>query len=99
MAVITRDSLLSKMKEIIGERNDDEALAFIEDVTNTVDDYEARVKDSTDWKAKYEENDKSWREKYKSAFFEGVPEKDDDSQDDEEETIKIKSFDELFKEG
>ena len=63
------DALLSKIKERIGEDTSDEALRFIEDVTDTIDDYESKTKDNTDWKKKYEDNDAEWRKKYKDRFF------------------------------
>ena len=31
--------------------------------------YDTKTKDSTEWKTKYEENDKAWREKYTNRFF------------------------------
>ena len=99
MAIKTKEEIINQLSTIIGERDDDEALTFIEDVTDTLGDFETRVNDTTDWKQKYEENDSAWRAKYKSAFFNGVEKNDDSSEDDSDddnEEIKIKSFDELF---
>ena len=69
MPALSKDQLLSKIKERIGEDTSDEALRFIEDVTDTIDDYESKTKDNTDWKKKYEDNDAEWRKKYKDRFF------------------------------
>lgn len=67
--VKSRDEILEIIRGRIGDDNSDEALSFIEDITDTVNDYESRLADSTDWKTKYEENDKNWRERYKERFF------------------------------
>lgn len=69
MAVRTRDELLASYREIAGESFDDTALGFIEDLTDTMSDYDTRLSDITDWKTKYEENDASWRKKYAERFY------------------------------
>lgn len=97
MAVLTETELLDKVKTRIGEDTSDEALAFIEDVNDTLKDMSSRLNDTTDWKAKYEQNDAEWRDKYKQRFFDpqcnnDVPGK---STPDEHKTL---SFEELFKE-
>lgn len=71
MAVKTKDELLAFLKDKTKDDTSDETLGFIADITDTMNDYETKVHDQTDWKAKYEENDKEWREKYKERFFEG----------------------------
>ena len=70
MAVRDRAFLDELIKTHIGEKTDDETLKLLEDYSDTLDDYEKRISgDGTDWKAKYEENDKAWREKYQARFF------------------------------
>lgn len=101
MAVLSKDDLMSKLKVVVGENDSDDAISLLEDFTDTFNDLETRTtnKDSEDWKQKYEENNKAWREKYKSRFYDTVtnPEKvkdeqTDDVQDDGTET----TFDDLF---
>ena len=65
----SRDEILEIIRSRVGDDNSDEALSFIEDITDTMNDYESRLADSTDWKTRYEENDKNWRERYKDRFF------------------------------
>lgn len=97
MAILTSKDLLTRIKDRIGEDTSDEALTFIEDITDTINDYESRTQDNTSWKTKYEENDKSWREKYKARFFSTDPSEDDpDPSDDDPKPL---SYDNLFKEG
>ena len=74
MAIRTKSEMLDKIKEIIGENTDDNSLAVIEDINDTFDDFETKMKDTTDWKKKYEDNDKDWRNKYKERFYKGTQE-------------------------
>jgi hypothetical protein len=97
MAIRTREELLNAVRERIGDDTSDEALAFIEDVQDTINNYENNTNnDGTDWKKKYEDNDKDWRTKYRDRFFHGGVEQDDDLPDPQPKRL---TFDELFKEG
>lgn len=69
MAVKSKEDILGIIKEKFKDDTSDSTLGFIEDVTDTINDLEDKAKDETDWKSKYEENDKQWREKYKERFF------------------------------
>ena len=70
MAVKTSEEILEEVKARVGEQTDDETIAFLEDVTDTLSDLETKAKgDGTDWKAKYEENDAEWRKKYTERFY------------------------------
>ena len=74
MAVKTREEILESFRTILGENPSDDSISFLEDVTDTLDDFEKRANgDGTDWKSKYEENDASWRKKYTERFFSGEP--------------------------
>lgn len=103
MAVLSHDEFMDAVKGLAGDNADDSTLAMIENFTDTFNDLESRASDTTDWKAKYEENDNEWREKYKARFFEGnvvtdsttvIKEQHKDITDDGKEI----SFDDLFKE-
>lgn len=69
MAIKSKDEILNSIKAKIGEDTSDESIALIEDISDTLTDFETKTKDSTDWKEKYEQNDKEWREKYRDRFF------------------------------
>lgn len=99
MAVRTREEILALVKERIGEGQTDDDISFIEDVTDTLSDMEQRVKEAGDWKTKYEENDASWRKKYKERFFESSNDLDDALPDGNVTQTEIKTYDDLFKEG
>lgn len=68
MAVRTRDELMEMVRNRIGEDNSDEALAMLEDMTDSLNDYEARINEAGDWRNKYEENDAAWRQRYRERF-------------------------------
>ena len=99
MAVKTRDEIMEAIRKRIGEDTSDEAIALLEDVTDTFTDYETRVADKTDWKTKYDEMDDNWRKKYMDRFSGKTGE---DIKEEQEEQIKDDSeprtFDELFTE-
>ena len=96
MAVKTREEILAEVKARVGEQTDDETIAFLEDVSDTLTDLETKAKgDGTNWKAKYEENDAEWRKKYTERFYSSDPEPD--IQDPKpEEPQPPKTFAELF---
>lgn len=105
MAVRGRDEMLAALRSRIGDDTSDDALALIEDFTDTMSDYESRVGD--DWKSKYEENDRTWRQKYRDRFFQspsnggGNTTGDSvitDNADDLRSESEPKSFDSLFTE-
>ena len=89
---LSREELLEKVKNYVGDRTDDESISLIEDINDTVTE-----SDSEDWKSKYDELDKSWREKYKARFFSGK--KEETEEDTEEDTEEEKeSYEDLFEE-
>lgn len=100
MAVLSKEDFLSRITSQLGEDSSDEALAFMEDMSDTYSDLETRASDQTDWKAKYEENDKAWRDRYRERFTAPVDEGIDTNLGREEDKPTPKTFDDLFtKEG
>ena len=96
MAVKTREEILEEVRTRIGEQTDDETIAFLEDVTDTLSDLETKAQgDGTDWKAKYEENDAEWRRKYTERFYSSSPE-DNPPPPKQDDEPKPKTFAELF---
>lgn len=100
MSVISKEELLNKIKTILGERTDDEALTLLEDATDT-------ITDSTNWKEKYDEIDASWRKRYRERFEQGgtpeptpTPEsQDNNSPVPEPEEEKPLTYEALFQTG
>lgn len=99
MAVKTREEILESFKTWLGENPDDEYISFLEDVTDTIDDFEKRANgDGTDWKSKYEENDANWRKKYTERFFSNEPEPNPKPDTKPEPDDTPTTFSDLFKE-
>lgn len=99
MAVKTREEILESFKARLGEKTDDESITFLEDVMDTLDDFEKRAKgDGTDWKSKYEENDANWRKKYTERFFSVEPEPEPKPEPKPEPDDTPRTFSDLFKE-
>ena len=103
MAVIGRDEIMNRIKARIGEDTSDDAIKLVEDLSDTLNDYESRL--GEDWKSKYEVNDREWRQKYRDRFFMSADNGETtpdavvtDNQNDLESEGNVKSFDELFTE-
>lgn len=99
MAVRTRDELMAAIKNIIGDSSDDNSIGFMEDISDTLNDFDTRLHDSTDWKQKYEDNDKEWRNRYKERFLNPDDNQEEDDFQDDADEPKFKRFEDLFKEG
>lgn len=102
MPVLSKEEFLARIKERIGEDMSDDTIKFVEDMSDTYDDMYGRANGQEDWKRKYEENDKAWREKYSSRFFSGHDTTKDEVMVDQKEDVKDdgekRSYEELFEE-
>lgn len=90
MSKLSTEEFMNSVKSIIGDRDDDEALKFIEDCKDTI------TGEHDDWKAKYDdvvkqkdELDKSWRAKYKERFYSSEPISDKDKDKDNNEHMGL----------
>ena len=98
MAVRTREEILNSVRSHFGDDTSDEALTLVEDLTDTITDFEQKANnDGQNWKQRYEENDAAWRKKYRDRFFSDGSGDDDD--EPEPPKKKNYSFENLFKEG
>lgn len=101
MAVRTIDEILESVKTRVGDSTEDADIEFIENISDTLNDLNSKASGQEDWKTKYEENDKAWREKYKERFFsteENEKLEMEDIKDIEMKDKKPKTFADLFKE-
>lgn len=92
MAKLSKDELIEKVKKYVGDRTDDETIEILEDISDSIDS-----SDADEWKQKYEENDKMWRDKYISRFFEKNEDELEPPAEHEEEEKEYNSFEDLFK--
>lgn len=95
MAVKTREEILESLRGRFGEEPTDDDIAMLEDITDTFTDFEEKTNDATNWKNKYEENDKAWKKKYSDRFL-SKDEKDEPGNPFEPEDKTMKTFEDLF---
>lgn len=91
MAKLSKDELIEKVRKYVGDRQDDDTIEIIEDISDSIDSSEA-----DEWKKKYEENDKMWRDKYISRFVEKKEDELDPPTEHDGEEKEYKSFEDLF---
>ena len=93
MAVRTREEIMAQLQTLIGEDTSDEALTFVQDVSDTLgnDNSAERI---TELETKLKTQDDEWRKKYRDAFFTGKP--DESFKDEDEEDNTPKRFEDLF---
>lgn len=79
----TKNELLEDVKKVLGDRTDDDALALLENVTDSISD-----KDE-EWEQKYndmvkekKELDENWRKKYAERFHAGTDYSNNDDGND-----------------
>lgn len=101
--VKTLDEIINDIKNALGENaTSDTGISLIENVSDTFTD--ASTNSSIDWKEKYEQNDKEWRNKYVTRFSQGTTKQDeneppvDQPKDNPPEEEKPTKFEELFNE-
>lgn len=99
MAVKTKEEILNYVRDRTKDKTDDATLSFVEDITDTLNDYETRTASSDDWKKKYETNDAEWRKKYKERFFTTTDDKTviEDLEEEKEEPGTKTRYEDLFK--
>lgn len=91
MAKLMKEELLEKVREYVGDRTDDATIEIIEDISDSV-----ATDDSDEWKRKYEENDKMWRDKYISRFYDKKEEELETPTEHEEGDNEYTSYEDLF---
>lgn len=96
MAIRNLDELTETFNSMFSEDdlNGDTQLGFLEDLTDTIN----AGAENMQWKQKYEDNDKQWREKYRRRFMTGGDENPPLLEEPEDEdtkratTVKIKDL-------
>ena len=84
MAVVNKDTIMERLRENFNDNDSDDVLGLLEDVTDTLNDYQSRLEENGDWKERYEQNDREWRQKYKDRFFNNDPEPDPEPEPDKD---------------
>lgn len=100
MAILSREEYFDRLSKHIGDNNTDEAIAFMEDMTDTYNSLTDKItQNGDDWEKKYHDLDNTWKERYKHRFFSGgsnaYSEEKESSTEETNERIKIEDlFDE-----
>lgn len=101
--VLGRDELMQRIRDRVGDGTTDEDIALLEDIADTYDDLRGRVDSDIDWETRYNELDRSWRQRYIDRFngkvesdvdFIEAPTAEDDEVELEYEAPK--TYEELF---
>lgn len=95
MAIVSKEDLIKRLSEKFGDDNSDEVIQLTEDLSDTLNDFDSRINDTEDWKAKFEENDNMWRKKYKDRFLEPSDNEEEIHEQDEDEKTNV-TFNDLF---
>lgn len=94
----TPQELINSIESLLGDeaKLSDAAITLREDIADSV-----AVDTSEDWKSKYEENDRSWREKYAARFRDGAAPQGDvaivPDTDPDEHVTEVHDYEDLFK--
>ncbi len=91
MAILTREDMLSRMNEFIGENNSPEYISFLGDMNDTINSFE-----NTELQSQYDKLKTDYdklAQDYKDRFFSGV---DDNNPQQRTGAEEIK-FEDLFK--
>lgn len=105
---MTKDDYKERFASFFGESPDDNALSFMEDLTDTLEElYNNSGNNNAKYtEEQYKELDAKWRKKYTERFYSNTkdkkqskPESDEDSEDKEEaekERLQNIKIDDLF---
>lgn len=97
MAILSKDEFFERVRSRIGDDTSDDAIKFLEDMTDTYSDFETRSQGGENWEARYKANDEAWRKRYQARFFAGNPGSPAPDGDPEPEPSDI-TIDDLFEE-
>ena len=93
--VKTKDEIMEEIRAYIGDRSDDQTIALIENISDTIDDYAAHG----DYDEKLMAVEAEWRRKYIDRFMTGGEKKNEvedektrDEEKDKAEEIKIEDL-------
>lgn len=96
--VLTRDQFFDRINDAFGDESDENAISFIEDMSDTYNALEERANSDIDWEKRYKENDEAWRKKYKNRFFTGSSTVIDNEEEVIEKGADTITIDDLFEE-
>ena len=92
----TKDEIMEEIRAYIGDRSDDQTIALVENISDTIDDYAAHG----DYDTKLMAVEEEWRRKYMERFFGSdkeekiseVKEEEEKEENDKADEIKIEDL-------
>lgn len=90
----TSQEIIKSLEDLVSDKEDERYISILEDVADSVTEDTSRA-EADEWKAKYEESERSWKEKYRARFMEGTPDPEPSPETEIEVEVKT-SFDDLF---
>ena len=93
--VKTKDEIMEEIRAYIGGRSDDQTIALIENISDTIDDYAAHG----DYDEKLMAVEAEWRRKYIDRFMSGGENKSDVETTEDEEKKEDITIDDLYTES
>lgn len=85
MAVVSKEDLLRRFGEIVGDRNDEEVISFMEDISDTVVEHPDPTPETDEYKDKYEDLLRRFKARFYGDEREEVKEKRETVKNDGEE--------------
>ena len=85
MAVVSKEDLLRRFGEIVGDRNDEEVISFMEDISDTVVEHPDPTPETDEYKNKYEDLLRRFKARFYGDEREEVKEKREIVKNDGEE--------------
>ena len=97
----TKAEIIADLTAFIGENQSDDAVALIENVSDSIDDNTDELRqENARLQKQYEDNDKAWRQKYIDRFNNEDNKDDKDSEViDVDDSDKPLTYENLFEEG
>lgn len=96
--VKTKDEIMEEIRAYIGDRADDQTIALVENISDTIDDYAAHG----DYDKKLMAVEAEWRRKYIDRFMNGGENKTEveaeKTDDEEKDTAEEITIDDLYTE-
>lgn len=99
MAVVEKESIMTRLNELIGDRTDDEAISIVEDVSDTIDSASGSgmiTEEEAD--RRVAEKEAEWRKKYKERFFSGGTDEEGKKTPENKEPEAPEKYEDLFEE-
>ena len=103
---LNREDFMTAISAMVGERTDDEAIRFVENMTDTFDGFADSDKDAkiAELEKAVADTEEAWRKKYRDRFYGGTDEEENPSnqplEEDKDEMIEAEeiTIDDLFDE-